>query len=188
MSGATLSYGLRVKRTVVCMPFPVSRLLHLLIDVQQGFRRAPARRDVDQTYAFRDNVKVVKATAADLVIPFLGAFTPGAGTGLSCPWLAGRPSPQPAPVSHLSNAVRAVPEQIPSAAAACLQPEVLGEWAAELRRGTKGHNAAWRLVLFALAMRYAHGMFTQLAYRMHVPGVSGVAHCLTFDVGFLLTP
>ena len=40
----------------------------------------------------------------------------------------------------------------------------------------------WKILLFGIAMQYVHGIFTQLAHRMHQPGE------LLHDVGFELTP
>jgi hypothetical protein len=41
----------------------------------------------------------------------------------------------------------------------------------------------WRIVLFGLLMQYVHGVFTQLAHRMHQPSAEPLR-----DVGFELTP
>lgn len=41
----------------------------------------------------------------------------------------------------------------------------------------------WKVLLFGIAMQYVHGIFTQLAHRMHQPGEQ-----LLHDVGFEVTP
>jgi hypothetical protein len=41
----------------------------------------------------------------------------------------------------------------------------------------------WRVLAFGIIMQYVHGIFTQLAHRMHRPG-----QVLLHDVGFDLTP
>ena len=41
----------------------------------------------------------------------------------------------------------------------------------------------WRIILFGLVMQYVHGIFTQLAHRMHHPQEEPL-----HDVGFELTP
>ena len=41
----------------------------------------------------------------------------------------------------------------------------------------------WRILLFGLIMQYVHGIFTQLAHRMHQPQEEPL-----HDVGFDLTP
>lgn len=40
----------------------------------------------------------------------------------------------------------------------------------------------WKLIIFGLIMQYVHGIFTQLAHRMHTPAP------LLRDVGFAMTP
>ena len=41
----------------------------------------------------------------------------------------------------------------------------------------------WRVVLFGMLMQYVHGVFTQLAHRLHQPTAEPL-----HDVGFELTP
>ena len=41
----------------------------------------------------------------------------------------------------------------------------------------------WKIILFGLAMQYVHGIFTQLAHRMHTPQEEPLP-----DLGFELTP
>jgi hypothetical protein len=41
----------------------------------------------------------------------------------------------------------------------------------------------WRIMLFGIVMQYVHGIFTQLAHRMHRPTAEPIR-----DMGFLLTP
>jgi hypothetical protein len=41
----------------------------------------------------------------------------------------------------------------------------------------------WYIILGCLCMQYVHGIFTQLAYRMHTP-----AHQPLHDVGFAIIP
>ena len=41
----------------------------------------------------------------------------------------------------------------------------------------------WKILAFGLIMQYVHGIFTQLAHRMHVPSEEPLN-----DIGFMLTP
>lgn len=41
----------------------------------------------------------------------------------------------------------------------------------------------WLIILFGIVMQYVHGIFTQLAHRMHQPQAEPL-----HDVGFALTP
>ena len=41
----------------------------------------------------------------------------------------------------------------------------------------------WKLIVFGIIMQYVHGMFTQLAHRMHQPQEKPL-----HDLGFDLTP
>lgn len=41
----------------------------------------------------------------------------------------------------------------------------------------------WKILLFGIIMQYVHGIFTQLAHRMHRPQEEPL-----HDVGFDLTP
>jgi hypothetical protein len=44
-------------------------------------------------------------------------------------------------------------------------------------------RSRWHIILIGLAFQYVHGIFTQLAYRMHQPAAQ-----LLHDVGFELIP
>ena len=41
----------------------------------------------------------------------------------------------------------------------------------------------WKILFFGISMQYVHGIFTQLAHRMHQP-LEEPLH----DIGFVLTP
>lgn len=41
----------------------------------------------------------------------------------------------------------------------------------------------WKILAFGIIMQYVHGIFTQLAHRMHSPKEEPLN-----DVGFMLTP
>ena len=41
----------------------------------------------------------------------------------------------------------------------------------------------WKILAFGLIMQYVHGIFTQLAHRMHVPSEEPLN-----DIGFMITP
>jgi hypothetical protein len=44
-------------------------------------------------------------------------------------------------------------------------------------------RSRWHIILIGLAFQYVHGIFTQLAYRMHQPAAQPL-----HDVGFQLIP